>query len=132
MTKVCAWEPCGQRLEGAVGQRRYCSVLCRNRAKERRRGPRLRDTVEGRNRLRAFRLHLLGDPCAYCGATADHLDHISPCVLGKQTGKYTWANLTAACSGCNHAKGTKNLLGYLLCRSIQPEHDTISAYATSK
>jgi 5-methylcytosine-specific restriction endonuclease McrA len=129
---VCAWKPCGRRLEGVVAQRRYCSLLCRNRAKEQRRGPRVRDTAEGRARVRAFRIHLQGDPCAYCGGVAEQLDHISPCVLGKQTGKYTWANLTAACTECNHAKGTRSLLGYLLLRSIGPEYDAVKAYASSK
>ncbi len=53
--------------------------------------------------------------CAYCGGTADTMDHIVPRAHG---GKHTWENLTAACRPCNHKKGDKTLeeLGWKLER----------------
>lgn len=51
------------------------------------------------------------DPCAYCGAKCQHLDHIEPRSQGGPDG---WDNLTAACAPCNHAKRAKPLLLHLL------------------
>lgn len=54
------------------------------------------------------------DPCSYCGAPSEHIDHIIPVTKG---GASHWTNLTAACSACNRNKMTSDLLGFLLRRS---------------
>jgi 5-methylcytosine-specific restriction endonuclease McrA len=54
---------------------------------------------------------LLGDPCSYCGASAEHIDHIVPLGRG---GSGDWDNLTAACAVCNMSKGAKSLLTFML------------------
>jgi hypothetical protein len=54
---------------------------------------------------------LLGDPCSYCGAPAEHLDHIDP--LSRE-GSPDWDNLTASCVSCNTSKQARSLLGFLL------------------
>jgi 5-methylcytosine-specific restriction endonuclease McrA len=56
---------------------------------------------------------LLGDPCSYCGAPAEHIDHIDPLARG---GSPDWDNLTAACASCNTSKQARPLLGFLLDR----------------
>ena len=50
------------------------------------------------------------DPCCYCGAPAEVIDHIVPIVAG---GPNTWENLTSACAGCNSRKRSKSLLLFL-------------------
>lgn len=57
---------------------------------------------------------LVGDPCSYCGAPADGVDHIDPIAYG---GSGDWENLAAACGKCNHDKLTLPLLLFLLVRS---------------
>ena len=52
-----------------------------------------------------------GDPCAYCGAPMEHVDHIVPFADGGVT---DWTNLTPACAGCNHRKSKTPLLFFLL------------------
>jgi 5-methylcytosine-specific restriction endonuclease McrA len=42
--------------------------------------------------------------CAYCGATANTIDHIMPRSRG---GKDSWENLVACCLKCNNLKGDK-------------------------
>jgi 5-methylcytosine-specific restriction endonuclease McrA len=46
--------------------------------------------------------------CAYCGADATEVDHITPVKHG---GTDDEANLTAACVRCNRSKGTKSKPG---------------------
>ena len=46
------------------------------------------------------------DICAYCGGTADTIDHIVPRAKG---GRHVWENVVAACRRCNHKKGNKTL-----------------------
>lgn len=53
---------------------------------------------------------LLGDPCAYCGAPAEVLDHIDAMRDG---GSHGFENLTGCCSSCNNRKAQKSLLGWL-------------------
>lgn len=60
-----------------------------------------------------YALILRGDPCCYCGAPMEHVDHIEPIALG---GIGDWDNLTAACALCNLQKNTKPLLTFLLER----------------
>lgn len=57
---------------------------------------------------------LLGDPCSYCGAPAEHIDHIVPLSRG---GSGDWDNLTAACAACNMSKGAQSLLTFMLRRA---------------
>lgn len=54
---------------------------------------------------------LRGDPCCYCGAPMQHIDHIHPIARG---GDGSWDNLTAACSSCNQRKQAKTLLMFML------------------
>lgn len=46
--------------------------------------------------------------CQYCGSTGIHLtiDHVHPRHSG---GEHSWENLVAACSACNHRKGSRTL-----------------------
>jgi hypothetical protein len=50
------------------------------------------------------------DPCAYCGAAMEELDHIVPRSQGGPDGV---SNRTAACSRCNREKLATPLLTYL-------------------
>lgn len=50
------------------------------------------------------------DPCCYCGAPCEAIDHIVPVHAG---GPNRWENLTAACKRCNAAKKNKQLLIYM-------------------
>jgi 5-methylcytosine-specific restriction endonuclease McrA len=56
-----------------------------------------------------------GDPCAYCGAPMEHVDHITPLARG---GTNDWFNLTAACQPCNSSKRDRPLLIFLLKKGI--------------
>lgn len=60
-----------------------------------------------------------GDPCAYCGAGATTVDHVSP-VDGN-----AWNNFAAACNQCNVRKGDRGLLWFLLDRRIRAEQDAL-------
>ena len=51
------------------------------------------------------------DPCAYCGAKSETVDHIVAISLG---GEHTWTNLTGACHACNSGKRSRDVLSYLL------------------
>ena len=44
--------------------------------------------------------------CAYCGRSANTIDHIQPKSRG---GSDTWENLVACCLRCNNKKGDKTL-----------------------
>lgn len=63
--------------------------------------------------LGAYRAVLMADPCAYCGASAECLDHITPMASG---GGHDWQNITATCTSCNNAKGGRSLLAFLGAR----------------
>jgi 5-methylcytosine-specific restriction endonuclease McrA len=56
---------------------------------------------------------LRSDPCAYCGGTTEHVDHIDSRATG---GSLEWSNLTAACSSCNRRKHKRPLLIFLAQR----------------
>jgi 5-methylcytosine-specific restriction endonuclease McrA len=47
-----------------------------------------------------------GHRCAYCGATAKHLDHVQPLAKG---GADKASNIVPACAPCNLSKGAKTL-----------------------
>lgn len=83
-----------QRAKEAARQR--CAV---------RRG-RLDPTVDTQEYDRLLR----ADPCSYCGARGEEVDHIDAVSQG---GSGAWANLTATCSRCNRRKGTHRLLAFL-------------------
>jgi 5-methylcytosine-specific restriction endonuclease McrA len=59
---------------------------------------------------------LLLQPCAYCGAVAEHIDHVIPISRG---GAHKIGNLVAACSSCNLRKGSKLLSVWRLGNSGQ-------------
>jgi hypothetical protein len=53
---------------------------------------------------------LKGDPCSYCSAPNEQLDHI---VARARGGADSWENLTASCGPCNNRKGSRLLLMFL-------------------
>lgn len=57
------------------------------------------------------------DPCVYCGAASESVDHIDPVAFG---GKSEWDNLAPACGRCNSTKGAKSLLRFLIYRQQSP------------
>ena len=59
---------------------------------------------------------LQDDPCCYCGAQMEHVDHVLPLSVG---GDHDWTNQTAACAACNMAKKEKPLLDFLLYCCVQ-------------
>lgn len=59
---------------------------------------------------RAYIAVLLRDPCCYCGAPHEHVDHIVSLSSG---GDSRWDNLTSACERCNQAKRSRTLLDFL-------------------
>jgi 5-methylcytosine-specific restriction endonuclease McrA len=59
----------------------------------------------------AYPAVLLRDPCSYCGAPANSVDHVTPLSGG---GLDNWENLTAACMECNRRKLTRPLLDFLV------------------
>jgi 5-methylcytosine-specific restriction endonuclease McrA len=61
---------------------------------------------------------LLREPCAYCGAVAQHIDHVVPIARG---GAHSIGNLVGACSSCNLRKGSKFLSVWRLGNSRQQE-----------
>lgn len=62
------------------------------------------------NERKVFVALLRGDPCCYCSAPTEHIDHIVPRAVG---GDNDWTNLTASCARCNSAKKDKPLLVFL-------------------
>jgi len=61
---------------------------------------------------------LLRQPCAYCGAVAEHIDHVVPIARG---GAHKIGNLVAACSSCNLRKGSKLVSIWRLGNASQQE-----------
>jgi 5-methylcytosine-specific restriction endonuclease McrA len=53
---------------------------------------------------------LRGDPCSYCDADADSVDHIEPLSGGGAVG---WTNLTGSCRDCNSRKKTLPMMIFL-------------------
>lgn len=62
-------------------------------------------------RKRAWDRVLLADPCAYCGSTSQHIEHVHPRALG---GKDNDENKVGACASCNQRKRAHPLLTFLL------------------
>lgn len=59
---------------------------------------------------RAFRQALMLDPCVYCGARSEALDHIAPKSLG---GSDLLHNRAPVCRRCNSRKTTLSVLQFL-------------------
>ncbi|MEW1550966.1 HNH endonuclease [Streptomyces tsukubensis] len=55
--------------------------------------------------------------CAYCGALAQHLDHVVPLSKG---GTDTENNMVPACIGCNLSKGAKTLAEWAESFRVEP------------
>lgn len=89
--------------EREVYERRRAKHQASNKARMRKMSPLDADSL-------AYDGILRGDPCCYCGAPMEHVDHIDPIASG---GANHWKNLTAACQPCNRAKSDKSLLTYL-------------------
>ena len=53
------------------------------------------------------------DPCSYCGAPMQHVDHIIALNAG---GDGDWDNLAAACASCNESKQDTPLLAWMATR----------------
>lgn len=69
----------------------------------------------------AFAAIIRNDPCCYCGAPTEDIDHIVPiCGYDRHASAFpnTWDNLTAACARCNRSKRAKPLLRFLLTRRL--------------
>ncbi len=62
-----------------------------------------------------WRAVLLADPCAYCGAPAADVDHITPQRAG---GDDSAANLAGACARCNQRKWSNPLVHFLGWRLV--------------
>jgi 5-methylcytosine-specific restriction endonuclease McrA len=56
---------------------------------------------------------LLRDPCAYCGAASQAIDHVVPRRHG---GQWHPDNTVGACRACNSSKGSRSLLYHLAVR----------------
>lgn len=65
---------------------------------------------EDRDIATAYMKLIINDPCFYCGAEAEHIDHVIPIAKG---GKTVWHNLVPACASCNFSKGAKDLDEFL-------------------
>jgi 5-methylcytosine-specific restriction endonuclease McrA len=62
-----------------------------------------------RHRFRQDILSAWGHRCAYCGDTAQSLDHVHPKVKGGLT---VPRNLVPACLGCNRRKGHREVFSW--------------------
>lgn len=56
---------------------------------------------------------LSADPCSYCGAACQEIDHIDPVAGGGIEG---YENLTASCRTCNRQKSSRPLLFFMVRR----------------
>jgi hypothetical protein len=56
---------------------------------------------------------MTGERCCYCGAPAEESDHVEAKSKG---GRDDWPNRSPVCRDCNVAKGTQDLLGFLLAK----------------
>lgn len=80
-------------------------------AESRRRQARsVRMTKEDKDISLEYRKAIANDPCRYCGATGEHVDHMQPLSRG---GTDHWYNLTMACATCNLRKNAKTVEEFL-------------------
>lgn len=82
-----------------------------SRIAEQRRRAHGREVGDGGTDAREYIVILAQDPCCYCGAPMEHIDHIIPLAL---CGDNSWENLTAACGHCNTSKGSKKLIDWMV------------------
>ena len=86
------------------------------RAKDYQHRRRARVRVEETPETVAYMALISGDPCSYCGGSADTIDHIVPLARG---GSHVSDNLAAACRLCNQRKQTNSLLRFLHRTGLQ-------------
>lgn len=71
------------------------------------------------------------DPCAYCGAPSNALDHIVPRSAG---GPDDWTNRAGACTSCNSSKQSSPLLTFLAWKqardAFEPWRQIVAAIHT--
>jgi hypothetical protein len=124
-TEAATCAGCGAEFSRTRGttQRVYCSTRCHHVSKHRRYSkpenvgrcaenifplappdPALGGDAEGY--IKSMRC----DPCAYCGAPADTVDHIEP---RRDGGLDDWTNFTGSCHRCNGRKTATPLLIFL-------------------
>jgi len=77
---------------------------------------------------RAWRAVLLSDPCIYCGAIAENLDHILPASL---RGNDDWENRAPTCVRCNSMRGNIGLLLWLNALHITGDAQAAKSLAFS-
>ncbi len=53
---------------------------------------------------------VMAEPCAYCGADPEHVEHCTPIVRG---GRNDADNVVSACQDCNLRKGRLTVLEFL-------------------
>lgn len=84
-----------------------------------RENPGLRSAARMRRRMRAEEgltdmerllslarcIEMTGDPCFYCGAPSEEVEHYFPLCKG---GTDAWQNILPACAACNHGVGGKH------------------------
>lgn len=58
-----------------------------------------------------------GYACCYCGARAEHLDHVEPLSKGGADAEH---NMVPACAPCNLSKGAKTLAEWAESFAAQP------------
>jgi 5-methylcytosine-specific restriction endonuclease McrA len=75
-----------------------------------------------------YRTLIANDPCVYCDAPADTVDHIEAVHAG---GSDRWTNLAPACRSCNSSKKVKTPLEFLLWR-LDRDEGAVDAGATSE
>lgn len=128
VSKPCAG--CGGELPAPAGSRpprnprRWCSEACRVATHRARTQPIRMYSPDAVELVSEYRSAMAGDPCAYCGALGEVLDHIEPVGRG---GANHWSNLTAACGDCNRRKNARSLLAFLLARPLLRQREAINA-----
>lgn len=65
--------------------------------------------------IKEWKAVLLADPCVYCGAKPDGLDHIVP---SSRRGSDAWTNRAPACRECDQIKGNTGLVVFLLAEGF--------------
>lgn len=65
-------------------------------------------------RYKSWHSIVLRDPCAYCDADSNSIDHITPKDLGGE--RHAWYNKAGSCRECNSRKSNVPLLLWLIDR----------------
>lgn len=65
-----------------------------------------------------------GHACCYCGAPAEHLDHVTPLSRG---GRDILSNVVPACADCNLSKGALSLAEWVRAtRTTERNHNEVN------